>query len=362
MCSAARLLMNPGERSMEATMTNAQAAALPKPASNSTKKLLLVAIKGAVSLGALFYIYNMVLGREGIAELQKSISALHWEWFGAALCMQLAAISCGIARWRGLLTAQGLHASWRYLSGVWMIGRFWGLVTPGGFGLGAWRFYETVRHTSLIARAMAVVGVEKCRPAGLRPVVVAGSVYGFQFIGARASAGQRLLHRAGTAGLTLLAKPQAVRSLAKLLPKSVHGKVETLVDAVCAYHGKWRLLAQTALLSVGVHAFNNLIYVCAARALGIELSVGTVFFGTSLQIIATMVPVSINGIGLREAAAVALYTSPAVGLTPLQALLVPTIGFAADVFVSIFGMPLFLLRKTDRENPFTVDATPQEPC
>jgi uncharacterized membrane protein YbhN (UPF0104 family) len=215
-----------------------------------------------------------------------------------------------------------------------------------------------VRHTNLIARAMAVVGVEKVLgQLGFGAVVVAGSVYGFQFIGVK---GVLLVNgffvALVTAGLTLLAKPQAVRSLAKLLPKAIHSKVETLVDAVCAYHGKWRLLAQTALLSVGVHGFNNLIYVCAARALGIELSVGTVFFGTSLQIIATMVPVSINGIGLREAAAVALYTSPAVGLTMVQAILVPTVGFACDVAISIFGMPIFLLRKTDRPNPFTIDS------
>lgn len=348
---------------MEAMMTNAQADAAPKVGGNA-KKTLLIAIKAAVSFGALFYVYNMVLGREGIGELKRQLGSLRWEWFGAALGMQLAAITCGIARWRGLLEGQGMRARPGYLAQVWMIGRFWGLVTPGGFGLGAWRFYETVRNTNLIARAMAVVGVEKVLgQLGFGAVVIAGSVYGFQFIGAK---GVLLVNgffiALVTAGLTLLAKPQAVRVLARLLPKAIQARVETLVDAVCAYHGKWRLLIGTALLSVGVHAFNNLIYVCAARALGVELSVGTVFFGTSLQIIATMVPVSINGIGLREAAAVALYTSPAVGLTPLQAMLVPTVGFAADVAVSIFGMPLFLMRKTDGENPFQVDPTPQEPC
>ena len=84
--------------------------------------------------------------------------------------------------------------------------------------------------------------------------------------------------------------------------------MQTLVDAICAYHGKTKLLLQAFVFGVGVHAFNNLIYVCAAQALGVELSVGTVFFGSSLQILATLVPASINGIGLREAAAVALYT------------------------------------------------------
>src|SRR5690606_3325036 len=99
------------------------------------------------------------------------------------------------------------------------------------------------------------------------------------------------------------------------------------------------------LLGVLVHAFNNLIYVCAARALGIELSPMIVFFGSSLQIMATIVPASINGIGLREAAAVALYASPAVGLSLAEAMLIPIVGIAAEYTVSAFGIIPFVLRR-----------------
>lgn len=346
---------------MSSSVDSPQASAPPAPP-KTLRRTLLTLLKIAVSFGALALVYSTVLGKDGIGELKQQLSTLRWEWYGVALCMQLAAITCGLARWRALLAGQGIHASWKYLGGVWMIGRFWGLVTPGGFGLGAWRFYETVRHTKLLARAMAVAGVEKVLgQLGFGAVVVAGSVYGFQFIGVKGVVLVNVFFVAlVAAGLTLLAKPQAVRAVAKLLPKKVHGVVETLVDAVCAYHGKWSLLIGSALLSMGIHAFSNLIYVCAARALNVELSIGTVFFGTSLQILATMFPASINGIGLREAAAVALYTS--VGVPPLQAALISTVGFTCDVAISIFGMPIFLLRKTNGENPFVVDRAQQEPC
>jgi glycosyltransferase 2 family protein len=346
---------------MSASIDSTQASAPPAP-KRSLRRTLLTVLKLAVSFGALAYVYSTVLGKDGMVELRHQLSTLRWEWYGVALCMQLTAIGCGLARWKALLAGQGIRASWKYLGGVWMIGRFWGLVTPGGFGLGAWRFYETVRHTKLLARAMAVAGVEKVLgQLGFGAVVVAGSVYGFQFIGTKGVILVNAFFIAlVTAGLTLLAKPQAVRWLAKLLPQKIQSRVETLVEAVCAYHGKWRLLIGSALLSVGIHACSNLIYVCAARALNVELSIGTVFFGTSLQILATMFPASINGIGLREAAAVALYTS--VGVPPLQAALISTVGFTCDVVISIFGMPIFLLRRTDGENPFTVDPAPHEPC
>ncbi|WP_347222440.1 hypothetical protein [Mycolicibacterium poriferae] len=67
-------------------------------------------------------------------------------------------------------------------------------------------------------------------------------------------------------GLTFLAKPTLFRYAFRLLPRQVQPKLQTLIDAVCAYHGKWALLAQATGYSVAVHAFNNLIYVCAARA------------------------------------------------------------------------------------------------
>jgi hypothetical protein len=343
---------------MSASVDSTQAAAPPAP-QNNLRRTLMIVLKVAVSLGALAYIYKLVFGREGIDQLTRSISELQWQWFGAAVVMQCCAIACGVARWRTLLGGQGLRAPLSFLLESWMIGRFWGAVTPGGLGLDGWRFYDTVQQTKQVARAVAVAGVEKVLgQLGFGAVVLAGSIYGYQFVGVKG-----LLIVNGffavivTVGLSLLARPQAFRALAKLLPSRVHARVESLVDAVCAYHGRWRLLAAAALLSMGVHAFNNLIYVCAARALNVELSVGLVFFASSLQIFATILPGSINGIGLREAAAVALYTSPAVGLSAMQAVLIPTVGFAAEMLVSCLGMPAFLARRGQRAARFTVDAT-----
>ena len=98
-------------------------------------------------------------------------------------------------------------------------------------------------------------------------------------------------------GLVFLAQPQLFLFFARFVPEGIHARIQTLIDAVAAYRGKAGLLIQAAALGVGTHAFNNLIYVCAARALGVELSLGEVFFASSLQILATLIPASINGIG-----------------------------------------------------------------
>ena len=300
----------------------------------------------------LVFIFRKVLRRDGAEDLFEHLSELQWSWVAAAVLMQLIAIGFSTVRWQRLLVGQGIFAKWGFLSGSIMIARFWGAFTPGGFtGFGGWRIYDVAKHTGKTARATATIGVEMILgQLAFGVVVMAGSLFGMRFIG---TDGVLLVNAVFLAiivvGLAFLAQPQLFLFFTRFLPEGIRARVQTLVDAVGAYRGKAGLLIQAALLGVGTHAFNNLIYVCAARALGVELSLGEVFFASSLQILATLIPASINGIGLREAAAVALYTSPAVGLPLAIAVLIPTLGFACEMFVSAFGGVIFLLRKSGYE-------------
>lgn len=326
-----------------------------------TKRKLVFAAKLAFSLGMLVVIYSKVVGRDGAEDLFARLADLSWGWVAAAVLMQLTAIGFSTVRWQRLLVGQGIHAPWRFLIGSIMIARFWGAFTPGGFtGFGGWRIYDVAKHTGKTARATATIGVEMILgQLAFGVVVMAGSIFGLRFIGME---GVILVNAFFVAliavGLLLLAKPHLFRLLAKFLPGGVRARVQTLVDAVCAYQGKTGLLSQAALLGVGTHAFNNLIYVCAARALGVELGIGEVFFGSSLQIFATLIPASINGVGLREAAAVALYTQ--LGMPVAVAVLIPTVGFAAEMLVSSFGGLVFVSRRTGYAPQIRVDDADRE--
>ena len=297
----------------------------------------------------LAFIFQKVLRRDGAEDLFTRLSDLQWGWVAAAVLMQLIAIGFSTVRWQRLLVGQGIFAKWGFLGGSIMIARFWGAFTPGGFtGFGGWRIYDVAKHTGKTARATATIGVEMILgQLAFGVVVMVASIFGMRFIG---TDGVLLVNAVFLSiivvGLAFLAQPQLFLFFTRFVPEGIRARVQTLIDAVGAYRGKAGLLIQAAALGVGTHAFNNLIYVCAARALGVELSIGEVFFASSLQILATLIPASINGIGLREAAAVALYTSPAVGLPLAVAVLIPTLGFACEMFVSSFGGVLFLLRKT----------------
>ncbi|MBW1875936.1 MAG: flippase-like domain-containing protein, partial [Deltaproteobacteria bacterium] len=159
--------------------------------------------------------------------------------------------------------------------------------TPGGFtGFGGWRIYDVAKRTGKTARATATIGVEMILgQLAFGVVVMVASIFGMRFIG---TDGVLLVNAVFLSiiivGLAFLAQPQLFLFFTRFVPEGIRARVQTLIDAVGAYRGKAGLLIQAAALGVGTHAFNNLIYVCAARALGVELSIGEVFFASSLQI------------------------------------------------------------------------------
>jgi uncharacterized protein (TIRG00374 family) len=324
------------------------------------KRWFLFAAKLAVSVGVMVLIFRKVLAQENIGELWVRVTELSWGWIGLAAAALWVAIGCGVLRWRLLLAGQGIHAPFRHLLGSWMIGRFFGAVTPAGLGLNGYRLYDIASRTGKVARATAQVGIETVIGSlAMFLVIVGGSVFGLRYLG---QTGVILLNvvflGAAAAAFILLARPGVFRWVAQRLPVGTRTRVRTLVEAVCAYQGRTGLLAKATLLSVGVHTLNNFIYVCTARALGVELGIGEVFFVSSLQIFATLLPISIGGVGVREAAAVSLYTI--VGVPAGVAVLIPIVGIVVEYSISAIGGLVLLARRHHYQPAIQVDDADRE--
>ena len=241
-----------------------------------------------------------------------------------------------------------------------MIGRFFGAVTPGGLGLAGYRIYDIVKYTGKNARAVASIGIEMV----LGNLAVGIVAFVSAFFGIRYIGGKGIALMAAVFGslivvaFTILWKPRLVRLAAQRLPYAVTQRVQSMVDSVCAYEGKGGLLGQSTLLAMGTHTFNGLIYVCAGKALGVELPLTELFFVSVIQNVTAHVPISINGAGLREGAAVVLYTI--VGVPAELAVLIPIVGFTVEMIVSSLGGLLLLTRKADYKPEIRVDDAERE--
>jgi arylsulfatase A-like enzyme/uncharacterized membrane protein YbhN (UPF0104 family) len=345
--------------SLRAELEEQENAPPPTPPPPSGRKRLWLALKVGVSIAGLAYVWSRFLGRDGAGEILGSLGNLDPLWFLAAIAMQCTAIFFAVRRWRLLLEGQGIHAPYGFLVPSFMIGRFWGALTPGGLGLDGWKLFDVTAQTGKLSRATALLGTEKILgQLAMGLVVMGGSVWGTALLGVPGVLGVNAFFVVlVTAGITFLSRPELFLWIFRLAPSAVRPRLLALVEALRAYRGKNRLLALAVAYGAGIHAFNNLIYVCAARALGIELDPGIVFFGSTLQIIATLLPISFNGVGLREYAASQLYAGV---MSPAQALLVPTVGFAAEMIVSATGALFLVTRRAGYDAGIVVDDADRE--
>lgn len=83
---------------------------------------------------------------------------------------------------------------------------------------------------------------------------------------------------------------------------------------------------RVAVLSVLAHVISIFAYVCVARSLGLDLTLGTIAWTRSAAILAAMLPVSVAGLGVRESAFLVL-------LAPYGILGEEAIAYSLAIFV-----------------------------
>ncbi len=128
--------------------------------------------------------------------------------------------------------------------------------------------------------------------------------------------------------------------------------IERMVDAFTVYSRRRGRLLAAVIIGWAVYLCWFLTYYTNNLALGAGLSLGDVLKVGPLTQIATMIPLSIAGIGLREGAFLGLLDAGGVLRNASSemrsaALLSATMVYFVSVSVNVFGAVIFLLRRTD---------------
>jgi len=101
-------------------------------------------------------------------------------------------------------------------------------------------------------------------------------------------------------------------------------------------------LIWTGLAAIGVQGLLVVFYLCAARSLGIPLPWLTAALVIPISLAAQMLPLSINGFGVREAVFAFFFARLHLGLNPALTLSLGSTGLI--MLFSLSGGALFLLR------------------
>lgn len=289
-----------------------------------------------------------------------------------AMLIKLLGVIASAFSWHLLLMGQRIRFPfWSMTLTSFLIGRFIGTFLPSTLGLDGYTLYEASRYSNQWARALAAKAVEKVIGiAGLFSGMVLTLPFGYQVLQDVASSLQRpqaapilataILVIAGGVTATVLVgvlRPSlwnwVLETTSRWMPTPLRNRLANVVQALDSYHGQSGLLLGALAAKFVTHFTTAVVYYFTALAIGV---VGARFwpivFGSTIQILATLLSPTIAGEGAREAFQALLLSNQLGGVA--QAVLSAAIGFLAAEAATLWGGAFLWLRTPSWRPGFAV--------
>jgi uncharacterized membrane protein YbhN (UPF0104 family) len=317
------------------------------PVGPSRRRALLVPVlKAVVSIGLLALLLSRVDGARLFAAARQASAP----WLLGALALYGVMVLASAWRWGVLLTAQDIRLPFRTLTSSFLVATFFNNFLPSNIGGDVVRVADTAPAAGSKTLATTVVLLD--RGLGLLGLVLIAAI--------GATTGSRLADGGPVAPLLLWGGfcAAAVVALPALLRPHAFAR---LLQPLRALHPAWvdeRLARLTAALSrfgkapgalaacfggaVVVQAVLVAFYVAIAQSLRIPIGFAELAVIVPISFIVQMVPLSMNGFGVREAT-FGFYFSR-LGLPLESALLVSFMGAALIMIFSLSGAAAYVGR------------------
>jgi uncharacterized protein (TIRG00374 family) len=322
----------------------------------SGTKTALSVLKIVVSLGLLALLLSRTDGRA----LLTQFAHMSWKWTAAALSAYTVMLVICAWRWRLLLQTQGTDVRLGHLTKSFLVATFFNNFLPSNIGGDVIRIADTTPYTGSRTVATTVILVD--RVVGLLALLGVGATAsaiavssGIQLVGVRYL---WLALVALSAGLLFaMARPDLVaRIIRGLIDRS--GRAATFQqrgENLLAGLGRFREQPSSLVTAFGgavaVQGLLVVFYLCAARSLSVPFPFLAACVIVPVSLAVQMMPLSINGFGVREAVFAAFFQS--LGLSVSSALAL-SLGAAAFIMVfSLAGGVVFLFRQ---QQPVTLDS------
>ena len=317
-----------------------------------TRSLLISVLKAAVSVALLWVLFSRV----DVARLWSVARHASAPWLALALALYLCMVLTSAWRWGLLLEAQGLKFPFRTLTGSFLVATFFNNFLPSNIGGDVIRIADTAPAAGSKTLATTVVLID--RGIGLLGLVLMAAI--------GASAGRRLGDGAGGglgAGMlwagfgvaTMIATPALLmpHGLARLLqplrvlhPEWVDERIDRLTGALARFREAPAALAGCFAGAVLVQTLLVTFYLAIAHSMRIPVGFTELAVIVPVSFIVQMIPVSMNGFGVREATFGFYFTR--LGLPLESALLVSFMGAALIMVFSLSGGVTYMIRKSHR--------------
>lgn len=324
------------------------------------RHVLLIVAKIVVS-GSLL---TLLLRRADLGGVARGLRGASPVWIGVALALYLFSLAVSAWRWQRLLGAQGVKLSLSKLFESFLVATFFNNFLPSNVGGDVIRIADTAKAVGSKTTAATVVLLD--RGVGLLGLFLVGAVGATMarwFAADAGPVGATTLWAGLVAGtvvsIPVLLAPRIVHVLAgpvrRFHPGWIDERLDRLTNALTRFRESPGTMVATFAGAVLVQAVLVLFYYALALSLAIPIDLPHLALLVPVSFIVQMLPVSINGLGVREAF-FGLYFGR-LGLPLHSALLLSLGGAAAIVVVSIVGAVAYMARvKTHARPEIAADA------
>jgi uncharacterized protein (TIRG00374 family) len=319
-----------------------------QPKSPSTRDRLLVLVRVVVSVALL----AILLSRVDLTSLWASTRNASIPWLLIALLVYFCHVLTSTWRWHLLLTAQNVHVSQRELLSSLLVSYFFNNFLPSNIGGDVVRIRDTARQARSKTLATLVILVDRVMGViGLFLVAAIAATVASETRGVSGSPilpfwlWTTLLVGAAVVAPAVLSPAGLVRVLTPLTvlhPEWVGERLETLTATLHRFRAQPAVLASCFSGAVAVQTLLVVYYLAVVYALHMPITIWDLAVIVPISLVVQMLPLSVNGFGLREATFSFYFTR--LGLPVQTGVLLSLVATALAMLFSLSGAAVYMSR------------------
>lgn len=306
------------------------------------KKFLLTFLKVAVTGSGLAYIFYKV----PYQQVFDNWNSQTFQWMLLILLFTTLLMIIQANRWRGLLLEEGKKIKFKTFYAYIALGYFFNNLLPSGFGGDAVKTIAFGKRFGNTANSVAAIVIS--RVMGLLAMFLSFFIaLPFVFIQYQIPA----IYTITVSSVAILALIIIIGSLFSdkfHIPNKLSQKIPFLLklqQAFTIYRSHPKAFWLSGLDSIWLQLVTIIIHYAYFKAVGIEVDIAVITVFTTIMVTFTMLPISINGIGIRENVQVSLY-SGLLGIDAHIVLASTLLGYIPLLFQATQGALVFsFLRK-----------------
>lgn len=310
----------------------------------SPRTVLLLAAKVVVSL----LLFGWLFRRVQWAQIGPALGHADPSWVAAAAIVLLASHLLASYQWGRLLGAAGIELPFWKVAAYYHVGLFFNNFLPANVGGDLARTLDASRAGSSRANALSTVILDRLiGTVALGGVAVVSTLPAIdRFHLAAAYAGVVAFFVMAVVMLRAMLEPRVLAALERVLARiglaRLSPSLDRLSGSLVEFRNRKRLLLELLSVALVVQIMRIGVHILFARALGLHVQAAYFFLFVPLLAVIVSLPISLNGIGVREGAGILLFGM--VGLNRASAFALQFGTYLVAVGVSLIGGLVFLAR------------------